>query len=542
MAGMFYIMSMYFYLKGRTSAKKSLMISHYILCFITAILALGSKENAAMLPVSIFFFDLFLIQGLNKENIKKNILILFIVILLFLVLSLILATISTSSSKNLFSGYNIREFTLVERLLTEPRVILFYITLLLYPMPDRLCIAHDISISHSLLNPPTTIISILFILGILSLTAIKSRKWPFISYCVIFFFFNHVIESSILPLELIFEHRNYIPSMLFFAPLVILALIAIKFFSYRRSMQLIITIFIIMVLIGQGHSAFIRNFIWKTDESLWLDAIDKCPKLPRAYHNLGRYYDNIGKREKALEQYDLALKLQRSPNAMTHHLTYYNMGLIFLSFNEHYKARECFLRTVEIFPGFSDAYNNLGVIAIKDGQYDEALNYLLSSITYDKNSKEAHNNLGIILLRKKRFEEAISEFNKALEIKRDFLPAMINLGIAYKYKGELNRAIRYFRQALDFNNRSIMAHFHLVEIYFLKGQNNLSNKTVKNVIDLIPFEDLSISLDKIIKGDTLTEPPNLEIFLPIMAKVLKEKGDLYISEANRILKEINYRK
>ena len=75
MAGMFYVMSMYFYLKGRTSRQRLLTISHYFFCFVAAILAFGSKENAAMLPISIFLFDLFLIQGLTKGNIKKNSLI-----------------------------------------------------------------------------------------------------------------------------------------------------------------------------------------------------------------------------------------------------------------------------------------------------------------------------------------------------------------------------------------------------------------------------------------------------------------------------------
>jgi hypothetical protein len=50
--------------------------------------------------------------------------------------------------------------------------------------------------------------------------AIKQyRSWPYLSFGVLFFFLNHLIESSIIPLELVFEHRNYIPSMFLFVPL-----------------------------------------------------------------------------------------------------------------------------------------------------------------------------------------------------------------------------------------------------------------------------------------------------------------------------------
>lgn len=201
MAGMFYIMSMYFYLKGRTSTKRLLTISHYFFCFVTAILAFGSKENTAMLPISILLFDLFLIQGLTKENIKKNSLIFLILILIPVALALVLKGPSIFS-ENLLSGYERRGFTLLERLLTEPRIILFYISLLLYPMPDRLCITHDILISQSPINPPTTIIAIFTIIIILGLTIIKSKKWPLVAYCILFYFLNHIIESSICILRL----------------------------------------------------------------------------------------------------------------------------------------------------------------------------------------------------------------------------------------------------------------------------------------------------------------------------------------------------
>ena len=70
MAGLFYIMSMYFYLKARIAENSISSISFFILCFIAGFAAVLTKENSVMLPVSILLFDLFLIKGLTKENIK----------------------------------------------------------------------------------------------------------------------------------------------------------------------------------------------------------------------------------------------------------------------------------------------------------------------------------------------------------------------------------------------------------------------------------------------------------------------------------------
>jgi hypothetical protein len=104
MAGMFYVMSMYFYLKGRTSQNRLPMITHYLFCFVTATLAFASKENAAVLPISIFFLDLFLIQGLERKNIKKNVCVFLALILIPLALNLFLRGPSAFSLERLTQG------------------------------------------------------------------------------------------------------------------------------------------------------------------------------------------------------------------------------------------------------------------------------------------------------------------------------------------------------------------------------------------------------------------------------------------------------
>lgn len=524
MAGMFYIMSMYFYLKGRTSTKRLLTISHYFFCFVAAILAFGSKENAAMLPISIFLFDLFLIQGLTKENIRKNSVIFLALVFIPVILALILMGPSVFSGKFLVSTYEHRGFTLFERLLTEPRIVLFYITLLLYPMPDRLCIIHNIPISHSLINPASTIIAIFIIFIVLGLAIIKSKKWPLASYCIIFYFLNHIIESSIFPLELIFEHRNYIPSMLFFIPIGILVLKAIQFFSYKHRMQVIFSIFVILVLIGQGHSTFMRNYIWKTEESLWLDAVDKSPNQPRVHHNLGRYYGDTGQNEKAILEYKLALKLKRSPHGETHHLTHYNFALVYTSMNEEDKAIKHLEKAIEIAPYYADAYNNLATIIAKRGRYDEAHDLLIRSLTYNRNSPQAHNNLGSILLRKNRIDEAISEFKKALDLKDGDPGFLHNLGIAYKYKGCLDKGVYYFRSVLKKDPKALLPRLHLAETLYLMGKEEAAKRVVSRSLDLLPPEVVYSKIKAFFQKDSFQELPDSSIILPLLKDAYLERS------------------
>jgi len=313
--------------------------------------------------------------------------------------------------------------------------------------------------------------------------------------------------------------------MLFFAPIAILLLKMIQHLSNKRSMQIITPLFIILIVVGQGHSSFMRNFIWKTEVTLWIDAIDKNPRLPRPYHNLGRHYGNMGYKEKEIALYQQALTLERGANIISHHMTHYNLALAYTKINQQEKAIEHFRKAIEIAPGFYNAYNNLGVLMIKQGKYDEAFNNFIKALSYDNNNARAHNNLGFILLKKGHLEEALIESKKALAAEKDFSPAYYNLGIIYKYKKEFSKAKYYLGLALEKNRKNIMTRFHIIETLFLAQDEESLNKFLTETILIIPPEKLS-ALIKNIATDNIPddEIPDLQIILPLLGKAYIQRS------------------
>ena len=286
MAAMFYIMAMYFYLKGRTGEKTWKRVVFFILAAFSALLSLGSKENAAMLPVSLFLFDLFLIQGVTIETIRKNWAVCLFALLLVPAIGLMYYDFSSITG----SYDEFRPFTMWERVLTQPRVILFYISLLLYPITSRMMLIHDVEISKSLFDPWTTFAAIVVLFLILVAAVLISRKRPLISYCIIFFFLNHLIEGSFISLGLVYEHRNYLPAMLFFVPLSILIVYALNYFEKRRRMIVVLSSAVTGIIIIMGVTVFIQNNILKDEISLWSDNIEKAPRLYHVRQNLGVAY------------------------------------------------------------------------------------------------------------------------------------------------------------------------------------------------------------------------------------------------------------
>jgi Tfp pilus assembly protein PilF len=496
MAAMFYIMAMFFFLKGRTSGTTPGKGVSYFLFLVCALLAFGSKENAAMLPIIVLLFDLYMIQRLRAETLKRNLLFFLLLLAVPFLIALLLQHAAPFSLDKLLAGYQIRSFNLFERLLTESRVIIYYISLLLYPMPQRLSIVHDVAVSQSLFDPPTTLVALLALVSILSFTLLNSKKRPLICFCSLFFFINHIIESSIFPLELIFEHRNYLPSLMFFVPVSICILRLFQFISSKQTLRLITYGTFILVLIGLGHSTYIRNHTWRSGISLWLDAAKKNPASPRAFHNLGRYYVLNHQTDKALAAYHRAIGLSRGTHSETRHQTHNAMAVIYLQNGQTEKALKHSLKALEIRPRFYKAWINLGAVYMKMGRYDEALEFFAKVLDNDKGTVKVYNNLGHIYIKKGMIEKAVIQFRQALSLQPGFESALRGLGICHKIRGDYPQSKRFLEMALSVNPRRIMTRLHLIETLHLMNAPEQARMLARETKDIIP----KTKLQKVIRS------------------------------------------
>ena len=106
-----------------------------------------------------------------------------------------------------------RGFSTVERLLTEPRVLVDYIQWTLFPNLNALTFYHDdLAVSHTLFDPATTLPAILVLLALLGIALWQRKTRPLFCLGILWFFAGHSMTATIIQLELVFEHRNYFPS------------------------------------------------------------------------------------------------------------------------------------------------------------------------------------------------------------------------------------------------------------------------------------------------------------------------------------------
>jgi protein O-mannosyl-transferase len=223
MAGMFYLLSLILYVKGRLTTGL-LRILYFGGMVFSYLLGVFSKENVAILPLFIALYEFYFFQKLDLSPRGKN--ILFVLMGIVVVVGAFGFIFWGRRYIDLtIVGYQYRTFTMSERVLTQFRVVLYYVTLLIYPHPSRLNLDYDFPISKTMFDPPTTLISILIIAGLMGYSIWVARKKPVLSFFVLWYFGNLVIESSIFPLEMVYEHRLYLPAV---GPFVLFSLMIIR--------------------------------------------------------------------------------------------------------------------------------------------------------------------------------------------------------------------------------------------------------------------------------------------------------------------------
>ncbi|MBW2208797.1 MAG: hypothetical protein JRG79_17990, partial [Deltaproteobacteria bacterium] len=173
-------------------------------------LAVFSKESGVLLALFMFIIELTLFRFRNSAGQSERFIVGLFVVFLLLPACLVLLKLALNPGW-ILNGYEVRTFTLSERLLTEARVLMLYLKLTVMPTTSTLGLYQgDIPLSRGLLSPATTLYSLLTIAALFVSALALLKRQPLISLGILWFFCAHSLESTIFPLEIAHEHRNYL--------------------------------------------------------------------------------------------------------------------------------------------------------------------------------------------------------------------------------------------------------------------------------------------------------------------------------------------
>ncbi|WP_202948890.1 tetratricopeptide repeat protein [Polaromonas sp. CF318] len=209
LSAFFLLAALLLHIRGRESAGR--VAAAWLLLAWTVFWPLSclSKESGLLFPVFVLAWELLVRRNSvgHLDRFARG-----LMALTALLLAAGLAYALSARAQWLWAGYQLRPFSLTERLLTESRVLWFYLDLIVAPNLKAFGLYHDdFVVSTGLLTPWTTLPALLGLAGLALLAWWTRRRAPLVALGILWFLIGHALESTVLPLELVHEHRNYLP-------------------------------------------------------------------------------------------------------------------------------------------------------------------------------------------------------------------------------------------------------------------------------------------------------------------------------------------
>jgi len=215
LSAFFMLLGLFFYLKGLTKQYNAVLLTGmdnnnngfyyqlFALIFAT-LLAIFSKENGILLPIFILTLEITILNGLSELKYRKNLRLFAGFVALILILGYLTYYVITQQADLAY-----RDFSVLTRLKTEAIILFDYLRLAFIPNIYEFNPFHDNYPVVKQLDFYTILAATFWPLSFI-FAVIYRKKLPLLAFAILWFLTGHLIESSVISLELYFEHRNYL--------------------------------------------------------------------------------------------------------------------------------------------------------------------------------------------------------------------------------------------------------------------------------------------------------------------------------------------
>lgn len=476
------------YLYGRLLLMKGNLLPAYI--WMSGSLALGtllavfSKENGVLLPLLAWIIEI----CINRSRPDKRWQWIFFGLPIIAVFFYLCNRINLSENP-----WPNRLFNQSERLLSESRIFWEYIYYLFVPQIEGKGLFQDgFEISRGLMDPPITLLSVLAVIGLFFVGVLSRKKYPLVAIAILFFMASHLIESTLIGLELYFEHRNYPGAGLIFLPLVAW-LVESK--RLGDGAKFIIVGAVIVVL---GFLTYQRASLWANSLELERYWALSSPESPRAQNKLTAIYIQQGQVQKAFNLAEASMS--KFPHSSLISANYLLMHISYSSANE-----ATFYQVADVLASQPfDAQSIMGLRNLVDAsiKHSEKLKYvplMISLLNRMNESKLAdkyqfqktyYYSIAKLYLALDNYDQAFNYFSKAIDVHNDMDASMSMVAIMANANRPIEATMLLYQAEQLLNNRTRKVYLarsydaYAFEIERIKGilKNDLENIGISEVV------------------------------------------------------------
>jgi len=495
LATLFYLLAMVLYIRGRLITEKERGVRqetkngeqgkrksffrslnpmfYYAGAFVSVVCAMKTKEISFTLPLMILLCEVTFFLPTSR----RKLLLLVPVLLTLIIIPLSVIHLDKPLTEILSGlGGMTRLDTDMPRgdyLITEMRVIVTYIRLVFFPINQN--IDYDYPAYWSFFSPQV-FLSFLFLAALLGTAAYllykthsakrtvqsgsdnieNSQRYApgslrLVAFGICWFFLALSVESSVIPiLDVMFEHRIYLPSAGAFIALSAAFFAGAEKVRKRWLRAEIAVVFLAgMIVLVLSATTFVRNSTWQDEMGFWEDVVRKGPGSARAHNNLGFLYNEKGMTDQAIEQLTTAVRLR--PEYLDARI---NLGIAYNEKGMTDQAIEQFMAALRIKPDDADAHNNAGIAYVARGMIAEGITHYQTAVKLRPDYAEAYNNLGAAYGARGMPDAAIPYFAHAIQLKPDYGEAHYNLALAYAGIHDLGKAYQAYKRLVKINPKA----------------------------------------------------------------------------------------
>jgi len=409
-----------------------------LLCFICALM---SKPMVVTLPVIMILLDYWPLKRFEFQKGRLPSLILKEK-LPFFILSAILVflTLYSPDTPGIKNNPDLQRIPLLSGLSNAPVAFVTYLGKTFWP--------HDLTIFYPFPEhiPLRQVLAASFLIIMASITFIilaKRRPPLFVGWFWLIITIAPVIgiiQISLSTPYAMADRYHYLPSI-GIAILLAWGIPALTGHTYAGKIIAVTTAIVFLAL--TSVLSWKQCGYWQNSISLWTHALNVTGDNYVARCNRGAVYSDSGRYQLALEDYNMAVKLQP-----LNFQTYYNRGNIFNKLHLDQEAIENYNEAIRLKSDYADAYYNRGTVYNHHGRYQSAIEDFNKVISLKKNYADAYNNRGAVYFKLGQYQQSLLDFNEAIRLKPDDADAYNNRGGIRFRLGQYQSAIDDFNTAI----------------------------------------------------------------------------------------------
>jgi len=378
---------------------------------ICAGLAILAKETAVLLPAIVFLHAIVGIPAIEVAQVRLP-------VRLTMALRQTAPYLSVAAACLLLRSWVLRGFpatsqtiSLTDGLLTIPSLLFFYLKHLIWP--SRLSLNYDLAVVTSARAwsfwIPLTLLGIAVVAGCFWL--LRSRETRAVAAAG--WFLLPLLPVLYLPL---FQQDDFVHDRYLYLPVISLSIAASLLAEYlgkpdtRKKLGIMPIAILGSAVISLSLATAVQARPWKSNLSLYSNAVRIAPNNMLAKNNLAREYAFAGHYQEAAEMFREILDVRPTMWLANYNYGFINYRLGNLALAEHY-----LVQAIKINSSDPDQHVCLGTTYLKQGRLGEAEQQVRLGISRKPDGSGYHLALAIILLAQGKPATARGELQRELE-------------------------------------------------------------------------------------------------------------------------------